>query len=99
MKMRDLAKFRLETGKKQEKKVYDKRAKERDNSVNDWVCIQKIQLDLQGDTKLKNLYLGPYQVLDFVTPVNISLRDYKTGKKLPRTVHVNKVKNTYLHRT
>ena len=45
-----------------------------------------------SDSKLKLIYLGPYQFLDYITPVNVVLRDCKTGKKLPRSIHVNKIK-------
>ena len=50
------------------------------------------QLDLSGDTKLKELYIGPYQLLEFITPVNVILKDCKTGRKIPRSIHINKIK-------
>jgi len=54
--------------------------------------VQNTQLDLEGDTKLKQLFLGPYEITSLIPPVNVQLKDPKTGKQLARSVHINKVK-------
>ena len=91
-KMRELAKFRLEKTKVMQKTAYDTRAKDRQFSVGDQVYVLNTQLDLEGDTKLRELYLGPYEIVSFVSPVNVKLRDCNNGRLLPRSIHVNKVK-------
>ena len=90
--MRNLAKHRLEQNKKQQKLAYDKKATERDFSVGDLVYVQNTTLDLEGDTKLKQLFLGPYEITNFISPVNVQLKDCKSGKDLARSIHINKVK-------
>ena len=90
--IRNLAKHRLVENKQQQKTSYDQHAKQRDFTCGDLVYVQNTQLDLEGDTKLKQLFLGPYEIINFVSPVNVQLKDCKTGKQLPRTVHINKVK-------
>ena len=91
-KVRKLAKYRLETDKVVQKEQYDKHAAERHFAQGDLVYIQNTQLDLEGDTKLKKSFIGPYEVMEYKTPVNITLKDVSTGDALPRSIHVNKVK-------
>ena len=45
-----------------------------------------------GGERVKELYIGPYTIVDYVSPVNVLLKDCKTGKHLPRSVHINKLK-------
>ena len=91
-KVRKLAKYRLEADKSVQKENYDKHASERHFVKGDLVYIQNTQLDLEGDTKLKKNFIGPYEIVDYKTPVNVTLKDISTGDMLPRSIHINKVK-------
>ena len=65
--------------------------------VCDKVYLKIHRRKLNEDTKLRNQYCGPYFIEKSTSPTNVTLRN-KTGKELPRSPLINKLKKCQIRK-
>ena len=90
----------MKIAKEIQKKNYDKHATShsfRLPAVGDHVYIKVERWNENEDSKLKNFYKGRYKIVNFLSDTNVILED-ETGKQLPRSIYINKLKKCKLRR-
>ena len=91
-KIRDLARDRLFKSKVTQKRNYDKSTKPSNLKVGDVVYVKRTVLGLNEDPKIRPRFTGPYVIQRLLSPTNAILVDKKTNTRLPRSLHINKLK-------
>ena len=96
-KIRKQAESNMKIAKEIQKKNYDKHATSHSFKVGDHVYIKVERWNENEDSKLKNFYKGRYKIVNFLSDTNVILED-ETGKQLPRSIYINKLKKCKLRR-
>ena len=91
--IRQIAKENMEVAQKEQKHYYDQRSVTPHFDVGDIVYVKANYIDLATEgRKLRVKYEGPYTITEFVTPVNVRLRNNQTNRHMKMTYHLNKLK-------
>lgn len=92
-KSRQLARDKLIESKLANKQTYDKKSKEVKYEVGDLVYLSNEHVKSRKSKKLSPYWLGPYEIIEVNTPVNVTI---KTNKKKKLRVHTNRLKHAFV---
>ena len=90
--VRDVAKANCEAHQDYYKKIYDRNAKEGTLAIGSKHWLFMPQAKKGVNKKLRNIYAGPFYIVEQTSDTNYKIRDVKTNKMLIYSVHRSRLK-------